>query len=121
MINAVNEEWTKMPVNVTVGSSVSSIGSDVFAGCSGLTSVTIPNSVTNIGNSAFSGCSGMTSVTIPDSVMSIGLWAFDSYTSLIYVVIPTKTMTQVHAMSYTNWSLSSGCKICCSDGVIEIN
>ena len=36
--------------------SVTSIGNDAFANCSGLTSVTIPNSVTSIGYYAFYGC-----------------------------------------------------------------
>ena len=36
--------------------SVTSIGSDAFSYCSGLTSVVIPNSVTSIGSYAFSGC-----------------------------------------------------------------
>ena len=42
--------------SLTIGSSVTSIGSYAFRGCSGLTSVTIPGSVTSIGDDAFSWC-----------------------------------------------------------------
>ena len=47
---------------------VTSIGNEVFFGCSELTSIEIPSSVTSIGNLAFSGCSGLTGIEIPSSV-----------------------------------------------------
>ena len=68
-------------------SSVTSIGDNAFAYCSGLTSVTIPNSVTSIGRYAFDGCSGLTSVTIPNSVTSIGYEAFNNCRGLTKVEI----------------------------------
>ena len=74
--------------SVTIGNSVTSIGSAAFYGCSGLTSVIIPNSVTSIGNSAFEDCSGLTSVTIGNSVTSIGDYAFNGCSGLTSVVIP---------------------------------
>ena len=74
--------------SVTIPNSVTSIGNGAFAGCYGLTSVTIPNSVTSIGDSAFSGCSGLTSVTIPNSVTSIGNYAFYGCKGLTSVTIP---------------------------------
>ena len=61
---------------LTIGSSITSIGSSAFSGCSGLTAVEIPSSVTSIGDYAFYGCSSLTSVEIPSSVTSIGDHAF---------------------------------------------
>lgn len=93
---------------MTIGNSVTSIGSNAFGGCNNvkeliyaegaknvlrtnltsIVSVTIPNSVTSIGNQAFWGCSSLTSVTIPNSVTSIGDWVFDGCSSLTSVTIP---------------------------------
>jgi BspA type Leucine rich repeat region (6 copies) len=70
-----------------IPSSVTTIGTGAFSGCTNLTGVTIPTSVTSIGDSAFSECTGLTGVTIPDSVTSIGDEAF-SFTSLTSVSIP---------------------------------
>ena len=80
-----------IPSTVTYNSttySVTSIGSDAFYECTGLTSVTIPNSVTSIGGGAFGDCSGLTSVTIPNSVTKIGKGAFENCSGLTSVTIP---------------------------------
>ena len=61
---------------LTLPSSVTSIGESAFSGCSGLTELTLPNSVTSIGRSAFGGCSGLTELTLSNSVTSIGGYAF---------------------------------------------
>lgn len=74
--------------DLTIGNSVTEIGSSEFFGCSGLTNVTIPNSVTEIGSSAFYGCSGLTNVTIPNSVTYIGEFAFSDCSGLTNVTIP---------------------------------
>ena len=88
--------------SVTIGNGVTIIGDYAFSGCSGLTSVTIPDSVTNIGNYAFYNCSGLTSVTIGNGVTSIGEYAFDSCYILTSVVFYGKTLEQVQNIEDDN-------------------
>ena len=73
----------------TIPSSVSSIGSNAFYGCTALTSVSVPSSITDIGSSAFSGCTGLTNVSIPPGVTSIGGFAFYRCTGLTSMSIPS--------------------------------
>ena len=75
--------------NISIDSTVDSIGEKVFYNCSGLTSVTIPNSVISIGNSAFYHCSSLTSVFIPNSVICIGSYAFSIVHHIEYFGIAT--------------------------------
>ena len=72
----------------SIPSSVTSINSWAFNGCSGLTSINIPNSVTSIGDGAFKGCYDLTSINIPNSVTSIGDGAFYNCYDLTSVSIP---------------------------------
>ena len=73
---------------ISIPESVTSIGVDVFSGCSEIREVigwrpnivvmsairiVVSDSVTSIGNGAFSGCSLLESITIPESVTSIGV------------------------------------------------
>ena len=90
--------------DVTIPSSVTTIGDYAFEYCSGLTGVTIPNSVTSIGDYAFYGCDGLTSVTIPASVTHIGYQAFGCY-SLTCVTVPQCVVTD-HAY-YGDWRFDS--------------
>jgi hypothetical protein len=93
--------------SVTIGNSVTSIGTEAFYGCSGLTSIEIPNSVTSIGGSAFSGCSGLTSVTIPNSVTNIGNYAFSGCSGLTSVTIPNSVTSIDYSVFYGCSGLTS--------------
>ena len=73
---------------IVIPNSVTSIGTNAFSFCRGLTKVTIPNSVKTIEFRAFEGCSGLKMVTIGNSVTTIGESAFYSCTSLTEVSIP---------------------------------
>jgi len=67
--------------SVTIGDSVTTIGSYAFEECHKLASITIPENVTKIGAYAFSGCNELANITIGRSVTSIGKSAF-SYCNL---------------------------------------
>ena len=74
--------------SIIIPNSVASIGNNVFIDCSSLQSITIPNSVTSIGSNAFIGCSSLQTIAIPNSVTNIGNHAFCECSSLQSITIP---------------------------------
>ncbi len=75
--------------------SVTKIGAEIFAGCTGITSVVIPEGVTDIGYKAFSDCSGITNITIPSSVTDIDWRAFSNCSGLTSVRIPDNSAMRI--------------------------
>ena len=56
---------TKVSISDTVsGYSVIAIGESAFEGCSGLSQISIPSSVKTVGNYAFKDCTALTSATL---------------------------------------------------------
>ncbi|MBR4444108.1 MAG: leucine-rich repeat domain-containing protein, partial [Clostridia bacterium] len=81
-----NENLTQ----VTIPSSVTSVGESAFASCSGITNVSLGSSV--IGKEMFQGCSGLTQITIPSNVTDIGMSAFSGCSNLATVTFtPAET------------------------------
>ena len=74
--------------DLTVPSSINSVGAYAFERCSGIKSIVIPDGVTSIGDYAFSECGSVNSVVIPDSVTTIGACAFSRCSDMTSVVIP---------------------------------
>ena len=82
---------------------LTSIGSNAFQNCNGLTSIAIPNSVKAIGSYAFQYCNGLTSIAIPNSVRSIGNYAFSGCSSLTSIAIPN-SMTTIGSNAFSGCS-----------------
>lgn len=74
--------------NVTLPSTLTSIGECVFEDCTALTSIELPKSLITIGIDAFRGCTGFTDITIPDGVESIQYGAFKECANLKSITIP---------------------------------
>ena len=120
--------------NLVVPEGVETIGEYAFYYCKNLISISIPSSVTSIGSSTFAGCSssqitvasdnanysshegslynkaqtelircvgGVSTITILDTVTSIGDYAFSSCSSLTNIEIPSR----VTSIGY--WAFSS--------------
>ena len=68
--------------------SITSIGSNSFAGCYALTSITLPIGVTSLGEYCFSQCTSLISIALPESVTSLGGGCFSWCTSLTSINIP---------------------------------
>ena len=109
---------------MTIGTSVTRIGSYAFSGCTDLvqnengvyyvdkwaincdtsvSEVILRNGTVGIGDNAFMWCSGLTSVTIPDSVTSIGEHAFWDCSGLTSVTIPN-SVTSIGDMAFRDCS-----------------
>ena len=111
-----------IPATVTFGGtsySVTTIGSDAFSYCRGLTSVTIPNSVTAIGDYAFYECSGLISFSIPNSVTTIGKSAF--YGTTWYDIQPDGLVYAGRVAYEYKGTMPSGTSITIKEGTVSIS
>ena len=96
---------------------VTSIGEDVFAYRSNITSITMPDSITSIGACAFETCWDLTSITMSDSLKSISVRMFWGCDSLASITIPD-SVTSIDKSAFAGCdSLTS---IIIPDGVQQI-
>lgn len=71
-----------------VNSSIKSIETKAFEGCSSLSGIELPTSLQTIGDRAFLGCSSLHTISIPEAVTSIGSYAFWNCSNLTEIYIP---------------------------------
>lgn len=61
------------------------LGKNIFAGCSELSSVAFNSKLTTIGENCFSGCDKLSKISLPKSLTSIGELSFDGLNSTITI------------------------------------
>ena len=74
---------------VIVPTGVAALRTSAFAGCSSLTEVSLPSTVTSIGARAFEGCSSLEAVILPSHVTWLGKYVFNNCSRLRQVAYPT--------------------------------
>lgn len=72
---------------------VTTIGSEAFYGCRGLTEISLPNTISSIGKRAFCSCSGLTQITVPDAVTIIDQNVFYGCTGLRTAILGKSVTT----------------------------
>ena len=84
---------------------ISSIGVNLFTGCSKLTGVSLPENITQIGNLDFDRCALLQQIDIPDTVTAIQNNALNGCSSLLDIRLPNGVTTiGIYALAFTGIS-----------------
>ncbi len=89
--------------SIILSESLTSLDDYAFSGCSSLSSITISNGLTSIGYYAFGDCVSLTTITLPDSITKIGERAFSGCTALVSISIP-KNVTSIENGTFSGCS-----------------
>lgn len=106
----VSSQYSGTVVSAEIGNCVTSIGTEAFRRCTGLTSVDTPNTVTSIGNNAFEQCYYLQNITIPNSATNIGDRAFQMCVSLSDITIPD-SVTSIGEYAFDTCERATGITI----------
>ena len=74
--------------NLTLPSSVVTIGSYAFVNCGNIETITMANNVTTIASSAFKDCHKLENIIMSNNITKIENWAFENCTALKSCVVP---------------------------------
>ncbi len=91
--------------SVQLPSTLKSLMTSIFNGCSGLTTVTFANNsqLTSIGERAFNGCTNLTNIVMPENLQSVGKYAFSGCSSLENFYLPS-TVKSVSDCAFADFS-----------------
>ena len=92
--------------NITIPSSITSIGSSAFTACYNLSTITIPSSVTHIGGYAFDSCKYLTSITLSSSLTEISECMFRGCTYLAQINIP-ESVSKIGSHAFLSTALQA--------------
>jgi hypothetical protein len=84
------------------GSTIQSLPSDVFNGCTALKKIELPPSLRYIGNAIFRSCTSLETITIPDGIANLGNWTFSGCSSLRTVTLPASITYMNNSNSFAN-------------------
>ena len=85
---------------IVIAKGITSIGSNVFSGCTSLETVVIPETVESIGDYAFSGCVGLTELPVNDGIKTLGEGAF-SGSGIVEAPLPV-SVTTIKSKAFEN-------------------
>lgn len=91
---------------VSLPSTFSQMGNDMFSGCTSLTSIDLPASLTSIGNSAFNNCTSLSSVNFAEGTGEIKISGFYNCTSLKNIILPDK-VTSINPNTFAKSGLEN--------------
>ncbi|MDE6395746.1 MAG: leucine-rich repeat domain-containing protein, partial [Muribaculaceae bacterium] len=94
--------------NVTIPETVTSLGTNVFAG-SGIEEIVLPNSITSVTASLFQSCKSLKKVTLGNAVTSIADMAF--YNSTVAEVNFPETLKSIGQMAFSGTKLSGALEL----------
>lgn len=102
--------------DITIPSSIESIGSTAFDGCSELKKVTFKDyaadsALTTLGTGCFSGCAKLETIALPSSIKSIGYKAFSDCVLLASVRLP-ESLESIYNFAFNGCSSLSEVEIC---------